>query len=141
MFDEPHLGMDAPNRYAFYDELLADYAAHPRTVVLSTHLIDEAASLFEDVVIIDHGRLLVHDTAEQLRALGAEITGPATAVDTSTVGMSILAERRLGSTKSVVAIDAITDDQRAQAAVTGVEIGPVPLQDLFVHLTTKEPMS
>ena len=40
MFDEPHLGMDAPNRYDFYDELLADYAAHPRTIVLATHLIE-----------------------------------------------------------------------------------------------------
>ncbi|MET0580221.1 MAG: ABC transporter ATP-binding protein, partial [Ilumatobacteraceae bacterium] len=66
MFDEPHLGMDAPSRYAFYDALLADYIAHPRTIVLSTHLIDEAASLLEDVVIIDHGRLLTHQPAEEL---------------------------------------------------------------------------
>ena len=56
MFDEPHLGMDAPSRYAFYDELLADYIAHPRTIIVSTHLIDEMAALLEDVVIIDHGR-------------------------------------------------------------------------------------
>ena len=55
MFDEPHLGMDAPSRYAFYDELLADYLEHRRTFVVSTHLIDEVASLLEDVVIIDHG--------------------------------------------------------------------------------------
>ena len=40
-FDEPYLGLDAVARDLFYRRLLADYAEHPRTVVLSTHLIDE----------------------------------------------------------------------------------------------------
>jgi ABC-2 type transport system ATP-binding protein len=39
-FDEPYLGLDAVARHIFYDRLLEDYAEHPRTVVLSTHLID-----------------------------------------------------------------------------------------------------
>ena len=42
-FDEPYLGLDAVARQLFYDRLLADYAEHPRTVVLSTHLIDEVS--------------------------------------------------------------------------------------------------
>ena len=42
-FDEPYLGLDAVARHIFYDRLLEDYAEHPRTVVLSTHLIDEVA--------------------------------------------------------------------------------------------------
>ena len=41
LFDEPYLGLDAVARQLFYDRLLADFAEHPRTVVLSTHLIDE----------------------------------------------------------------------------------------------------
>jgi ABC-2 type transport system ATP-binding protein len=138
MFDEPHLGMDAPSRYAFYEELLADYLAVPRTVVMSTHLIDEAATLFEEVVIIDRGRLLMRDTAERLRGMGSQITGPEAVVDTLTAGMPILAQRQLGPTKSVVALNAISDEQRATARLAGVEIGPIPLQDLFVHLTAKE---
>lgn len=48
IFDESYLGMDAPSRYTFYEELLADYLAHPRTIVLSTHLIEEVGSLFEE---------------------------------------------------------------------------------------------
>ncbi|HEX5167349.1 MAG TPA: ATP-binding cassette domain-containing protein, partial [Thermomicrobiales bacterium] len=43
MFDETYLGMDAPSRYCFYEELLADYIAHPRTMIVSTHLIEEVA--------------------------------------------------------------------------------------------------
>jgi ABC-2 type transport system ATP-binding protein len=84
MFDEPHLGMDAAARYAFYDELLADYLAHPRTILLSTHLIDEVASILEDVIIIDHGRLLLHEPVAELSGRGAEIIGSVAAVDAFT---------------------------------------------------------
>ena len=41
VFDEPYAGLDAVARQLFYDRLLADFAEHPRTIVLSTHLIDE----------------------------------------------------------------------------------------------------
>ena len=49
LFDEPYAGLDPVARQLFYDRLLADYAEHPRTVLLSTHLIDEAAGLLERV--------------------------------------------------------------------------------------------
>jgi ABC-2 type transport system ATP-binding protein len=138
MFDEPHLGMDAPSRYAFYDELLAEYIAHPRTVIVSTHLIDEMASLFEDVMIIDHGALLTHQPTEELRARGVELTGPAPAVDAITAGMHVLSTRALGATKAAVVFGRFNGGLRDQAAAAGVELGPIPLQDLFVALTSQE---
>ena len=49
MFDEPYLGLDAVAQQIFYDRLLADYAEHPRTIVLSTHLVDEVGDLLERV--------------------------------------------------------------------------------------------
>jgi ABC-2 type transport system ATP-binding protein len=67
-FDEPYLGLDAVARQLFYDRLLADYAEHPRTVVLSTHLIDEVSDLIEHVVLIDKGRILIDEDAETLRS-------------------------------------------------------------------------
>jgi ABC-2 type transport system ATP-binding protein len=62
LFDEPYAGLDAVARQVFYDRLLAEQAEHPRTVLLSTHLIDEAAGLLERVVVIDRGRVM-HDGA------------------------------------------------------------------------------
>lgn len=135
MLDEAYLGMDAPSRYAFYDILLADYIENPRTIILSTHLIEEVSRLFEQVVIIDHGRLVVHDDTETLRMRGAAVIGPATAVDDFTTGMTILGEQRLGGTKSVTVYGEIEPDARAVAADWGLELSPVALQDLFVHLT------
>jgi ABC-2 type transport system ATP-binding protein len=137
MFDEPHLGMDAPSRYAFYDELLSDYMTHPRTIVLSTHHIDEVASLFGQVAILDRGTLVTHDDTDGLRARGSEVTGPAAAVDefTEASGLRVLGRRQLGGTKATVTYGELTDEQRRRAADAGLELGPLPLQDLFVHLT------
>ncbi|WP_100444876.1 ATP-binding cassette domain-containing protein [Glycomyces xiaoerkulensis] len=138
MFDEVHLGMDAPTRDRFYSELLADYMERPRTVILSTHLIDEVANYLEEVVIVDRGRLLRHDPLEALQGMGAALTGPAEAVDDAVAGLETLAEQRLGGTKSVTVAGALDAGRRERAAAAGVEIGPVGLQDLFIHLTDPE---
>jgi ABC-2 type transport system ATP-binding protein len=138
IFDESYLGMDAPSRYAFYEELLADYLAYPRTIVLSTHLIEEVSSLFEEVVIIDRGRLLMQNKLEDLRSRGASITGPGEAVDRFAEGLTVLSSRRLGSTKSVTTYGELDDERHLQARAAGLEIGPITLQDLFVHLTEAE---
>ena len=137
MYDEPYLGMDAPARYAFYDEVLSDYMVHPRTVILSTHHIDEVASLFGRVAILDHGRLVTDDETDSLRARGTEVTGPAAAVDefTGAAGLRVLSTRSLGGTKAAVTYGDLTDVARRRAADAGLELGPIPLQDLFVHLS------
>jgi ABC-2 type transport system ATP-binding protein len=70
MFDEPHLGMDAPSRQRFRDELQADLRAHPRTVIVSTHLAEELSPLFAEVVVIDNGRLVAHEQAGLRRPPG-----------------------------------------------------------------------
>src|SRR5690606_6512448 len=66
-FDEPYLGLDAVARQIFYDRLLADYAEHPRTIILSSHLIDEIANLIERVIVIDRGRILMDQSTEEAR--------------------------------------------------------------------------
>lgn len=135
IFDESYLGMDAPSRYAFYDELLADYARHPRTVILSTHLIEEFGSLFEEVVMIHRGRLVVHEETDALRARGTAVTGPAEAVDGFVAGRQVLNRRQLGGTRSATIYGPLDEAERRRAISAGLHLDPVPLQDLFVHLT------
>jgi ABC-2 type transport system ATP-binding protein len=135
LFDEVHLGMDAPSRYAFYEELLDDYLEHPRTVILSTHLIEEVASLFEEVIIIDRGRLILHEPADEVRGRGVAITGRTDAVATFTQDMEVLSTKQLGGTSQATVYGALSDERRRAAVESGLELGPVPLQDLFVHLT------
>lgn len=61
IFDEAYLGMDAVVRNTFYKELLADQERHPRTTILSTHLITEVEYLFDKVIMIKDGKNLDHD--------------------------------------------------------------------------------
>jgi ABC-2 type transport system ATP-binding protein len=136
IFDESYLGLDAPSRYAFYDTLLADVLAHPRTVIISTHLIEEVATLFEDVLILDDGKMLLHEDADTLRGAGAAVTGDAALVDSFTLGLEVLGERTLGRTKSAMVYGPLDDKRRAQAREVGLDLDPIALQDLFVHLTS-----
>jgi ABC-2 type transport system ATP-binding protein len=132
IFDEVYLGMDAPTRYAFYDEILADYAAHPRTILLSSHLVEEVERLFEDVVVLHRGRVLLAEPADVMRERGHSLTGPAAAVDRIAAGRRVLHRQQLGGTVQVT-LEGQADDGAARAA--GVDVGAVPLQDLFVRLT------
>lgn len=135
VLDEVHLGLDAPSRYAFYDALLADYLAHPRTIVLSSHLIDEIDRLLEDVIVLDRGRVLVAQDAESLRARAVAVTGPADLVEAFATGREVLGRQQLGRTAQVTLLAELGRDDHDRARRDGLELGPVRLQDLFVHLT------
>lgn len=135
IMDETHLGLDAPSRYAFYDEVLRDYLARRHTLILSTHLIEEVGSLFEEVVIIDRGRLVLHEDTDTLRSRGATVTGPAQAVDRFVDGLTVLSEQRLGPTKSAMIYGQLGPERTVAARALELELGPVGLQDLFVYLT------
>lgn len=135
ILDEVYLGMDAAARTAFYRELLADYLAHPRTILLSTHLIEEAADLFERVIILDRGRVLLHEEADVLRGRGVTVTGPAAAVDAFAAGRTVLSTQRLGGTTAATLYGHLDDADAGRARAAGLTLGPVGIQDLFVHLT------
>jgi ABC-2 type transport system ATP-binding protein len=135
MFDESYLGMDAPSRYAFYDALLADFMEHPRTIILSTHLIEEYSPLFEEVVIIDRGRLVLHEESQTMLSRGTSVTGPASQVEAFTAGLTVLGAKRLGPTASAMVYGDLDEARRRKAREAGLELGPIALQDLFIHLT------
>src|SRR6202453_217028 len=124
LFDEPYAGLDAVARQIFYDRLLADYADFPRTVLLSTHLIDEAAGLFENVVVIDRGRVVLDTVADGLRGMANTVSGPVLAVDSFTQGRPVWARRTLGSQASVVMVGQIAPEDRERARSLGLDLTP-----------------
>jgi ABC-2 type transport system ATP-binding protein len=134
-FDEPYLGLDAVARQTFYDRLLEDYAENPRTVVLSTHLIDEVSNLLEHVIVIDDGKIIMDAPADELRGSATVVAGKRDAVDAFTAGRDILHSERLGGLSSVT-VGRLTPAEREAAAAAGVELSPVSLQQLVVRVTT-----
>lgn len=134
-FDEPYLGLDAVARQMFYDTLLADVAEHPRTVVLSTHLIDEVSDLLEHVLVIDEGRILIDADAEELRGSAADVVGPRGAVEAFTAGREVLGRHAIGGLASVT-VAGLDEAGRAEARAAGLELAPVSLQQLVIRTTT-----
>lgn len=68
--DEPTAGLDAQSRLAVWD-LISSLRRDGATVILTTHLMDEAESLADDVAIIDHGRLVIAGTTREITSTGA----------------------------------------------------------------------
>jgi ABC-2 type transport system ATP-binding protein len=133
LFDEPYAGLDATARQLFYDWLLADYAEHPRTMLLSTHLIDEVAGLLERVLVIDRGRVVLDAATDDLRGAATTVSGPVLAVDEFTSGHEVWDRRQIASQASVVMVGPLDDTDRAQARSLRLDLQPVTLQQLVVH--------
>jgi ABC-2 type transport system ATP-binding protein len=131
----PYIGLDAAARQLFYDRLLADYAERPRTIVLSTHLIDEVADLVEHVLLLDRGRLLVDDDAEHLRGQVVSVAGPATAVNRLTAGRTELHRTTVG-TLTRATVHGLDEAARGTATELGLTLEPLSLQHAIVSLTT-----
>ncbi|WP_438387991.1 ABC transporter ATP-binding protein [Actinopolyspora saharensis] len=129
-FDEPYLGLDAVARQRFYDRLLADYAEHPRTIVLSTHLIDEVSDLIEHVTLIDAGQVLLDEDTENLRSRAVTVTGPARSVEEFAAGRTELHREQLGGFLRVTLSGAAPEHVPEE-----LHVEPVSLQQLVIRTT------
>ena len=133
IFDEPVLGLDAQHRDMFYRLLMEHCGGGEQTVIISTHLIQEAAPLIEHAVIIKDGEIIRNAPAEELKGAAHTVTGPAGLGDGYTAG------RRERSATSMGGL------QRAWVDVTGQGPGslagfyqPNGLQDYFISLMNEE---
>ena len=133
LLDEPYAGLDPLARRTFYERLLADYAEHPRTVVLSTHLIDEAAGLMERVVLIDHGRVVLDAPADDVRGGATAVTGSASSVDRFVADRPVWERRLLGAQQSVVMPGLLDEVDWARAQQMHLDLKPLSLQEMVVY--------
>ncbi len=74
VLDEPTLGLDLLYRRKFYDTLLNDYFDKQRTIVLTTHQVEEVENLFTDVIFINHGHVALDSPVEELGSRYQQLT-------------------------------------------------------------------
>ncbi len=135
IFDEPVLGLDANHRDLFYRELLARYQAAPNTVILSTHLIEEAAALLEEVIILKEGQVLLAKPVDEVLELAYVVSGSQENVERYAAGKRVIREEALGRYKAVTIYQRCTGADQALLARLGLDLSPARLQELFVSLT------
>src|SRR5262249_35875971 len=133
LFDEPYAGLDAVARQLFYDRLLADFAEHPRTIVLSTHFIDEVADLLEHVVMLDHGRVVLDAPADEIRGTGMAVSGPTIAVEEFVAGPPRRHRQPTPSPASVGAPGPCDAAAQVRARALHLSLEPLSPQQLLVH--------
>jgi len=74
VLDEPTLGLDILFRKQFYDSLLNDYFDRSRTIIVTTHQVDEMQNVLTDVVFLDRGRIVFQCSMEDLESKYLELT-------------------------------------------------------------------
>src|SRR5580704_2315965 len=74
VLDEPTLGLDLLFRRQFYDTLLNDYFDKERTILLTTHQVEEVENLFTDVIFINHGKVTLAASVEELGQRYQQVT-------------------------------------------------------------------
>ncbi|MBI4545761.1 MAG: ABC transporter ATP-binding protein [Gemmatimonadetes bacterium] len=148
--DEPTTGLDPQSRRALW-ELIEGYRASGRTVLLTTHYMEEAARLCDRVAIMDHGRILALGApAELVASLGAEhvvdftLANGAASPDASELqrlpgvtGVRTLASRVSLTVREVhTAVPALLEAlERRGAALSSLSTHHASLEDVFVTLT------
>lgn len=135
LFDEPSLGLDAVYRHKFYDFLLKDVDNNPRTIILSTHLIDEAANLFEEIIILKDNKVYLHDDITSLMEKSYFLNGRLENILPIIEGKQIINKEDFGSSSVVALFDQLPVNMKEQLKDNNVEISNIPLQKLFVYLT------
>lgn len=133
--DEPVAGLDIVAREEFYQMLLEEHTQTGRTFVVSTHILEEAANVIEDVIILRDGEILLKENALELLDRACYVTGMADQVDAAVAGLQSYRPERLGRNKGVTVLLREGETIDRQYDVT---VQPISLQRVFVALCGEE---
>ncbi len=128
VLDEPTLGLDILYRKSFYDSLLNDYFDQNRTIIVSTHQVEEIQHILTDVVFIDRGRIVLNASMEAFEARYVEVMVGADRVEAARK-LGPIQERQIFG-RHILLFDSV---DRARLAEFGEARAP-SLADLFVAL-------
>jgi len=126
VLDEPTLGLDLLFRKQFYDSLLNDYFDRNRTIVLTTHQVDEIQDVLTDLMFIDRGRIVLDCSMEEVESRYAEVMVRPEKVSAARVFKPIHEREVLGG--SVLLFAGV---DRSQLAALG-DVRTPSVADLFV---------
>jgi ABC-2 type transport system ATP-binding protein len=148
--DEPSTGLDPQNRANLWDHILRMREQYGMTIVLTTHYLDEADSMAERVVVVDHGQVIADDTADGLKA---ELAGDRLALAVAPGNIKSLAQlaEKLPGAREVVALgdelsvrvangpaalpQLLATAQQHGVPVAAAQVHRPTLDDVFLNLT------
>ncbi|WP_315121702.1 ABC transporter ATP-binding protein [uncultured Clostridium sp.] len=137
MFDEPYSGLDPVGREIFYRALLEDYDIYPRCIIFSTHYLEEVSRLFESIIIVHKGKLLLCDDVDSLKEKAFYIRGKKERLEEISEKFNILNKEFHGEIGTLEIFQPLSDEDKENLEEMGFQVETMPLQKFFVSLTIK----
>jgi ABC-2 type transport system ATP-binding protein len=128
VLDEPTLGLDILYRKQFYDSLLNDYYDRSRTIVVTTHQVDEIQNILTDVMFIDRGRIVLNCSMEEFESRYFELMVRPEHLTTARALKPIHERQVLG--RSILLFDRVERDRLAGLG----DVSTPSIADLFLAL-------
>lgn len=138
IFDEPVLGLDANHREIFYKELMKNYIEQPKTIILSTHIIEEVSNLLEKVIIIKNSKIITSDNCDELLEKSYTVSGLSQNVDKFIKSKKAVNSEEIAAFKEVTILGKLNSEDKILADQLELKFSKVQLQKLFIYLTEKE---
>ncbi|SNS59836.1 ABC-2 type transport system ATP-binding protein [Micrococcales bacterium KH10] len=134
LLDEPYLGLDATARQTFYDVLIEEQMQHPRTFLISTHLVAEMENIFDSVIVLDRGSVVLNATMDDLHGKFVQISGLKARVEEFAAAHRVVSTRTVGSLATALIHNNLDGDARHRATELGLEWERADLQSVVSAL-------
>lgn len=133
--DEPVAGLDVVARDQFYRLLLDEFTESGRTFVISTHIIEEAEDLFEEVIFLHKGEILLKENTQELLEHTAYISGKAEDVEEFVKGKEVYGLEKIGRSKGAMLRWKENEEMDLTEDIT---VQKMHLQKIFISLCGRE---
>lgn len=141
ILDEPINGLDAAMRKKLYETVLESHAQHPRLILISTHHIQELQALFETMMVLKSGRLLLYESMDKIREGGIWLAGEKNKIEETITGQKVLEQNQVGSMMKVMMDVKFTNEWKERAQKQGLAIEKAKMQDYLLNITCHEEVS
>lgn len=134
MLDEPILGMDVTVRKSAYEILLRDYMEHPRTIIISSHILNELEDILSEMIIINKGEVLLYDNMDNIRDYAYRVDGKAEALAEFSKNKNILYTSKSQFQSFMIIKEQITENTESAAKIHGLSVSRIRPEELYVYL-------
>lgn len=137
LLDEPMNGMDEAIRSDMYRAILKEYIAFPRTIIISSHHLQEIEHLIEDVLLINHGQAILHAPLEDVKELLVKLVGNSAKINEYIHSNEIYFEKESAVNREVVVESTSVASMKNELIQEGISIQPVSASEVCKYLTSQ----
>lgn len=135
IFDEAHAGLDVPSRIYFYQSMMEEQQCHPRTILISTHFMEELSGIIQYILLLNAGQIELEGTLEHILENAFTITGNRDKAMELLGRKKILEVETMGQRFARIHIfDSVSVRERQNLEEAGLDVEPMSLQTWFLHM-------